>query len=150
MKKFLLVSIVMLLCCTTMFGQSRGRGHDIPCRECNWMVKGIHLYGKKSEAYYKIIHRYAYKIEREARKYKQDREKTSRRIYKFRVERDRKIRSLLSPSEYRTYLRFCRERPERIHDRRYWFQERSGHGRPNRPGRPNPWDDGCWYSNERS
>lgn len=37
------------------------------------------------------------------------------------MERDRKLQRVLSPSQFRLYVRFVRERPQRIHDYQGWY-----------------------------
>lgn len=37
------------------------------------------------------------------------------------MERDRKLQRILSPSQFRLYVRFVREHPQRIHDYQGWY-----------------------------
>lgn len=76
---------------------------------------------RQAAEYHKIIHRYGEKIEREARKHYRYWDQSARKIYKLRMERDRKLQRILSPSQFRLYVRFVREAPTRIHDWRGWY-----------------------------
>ena len=61
------------------------------------------------------------------------------------MERDRKLQRVLSPSQFRLYVRFVRERPQRIHDYQGWYNN------PNYPDyRPSHvcwrYEDHYWYN----
>lgn len=85
------------------------------------MEQAIRMTNRQAAEYHKIIHRYGEKIEREARKHYRYWDQSARKIYKLRMERDRKLQRILSPSQFRLYVRFVREAPTRIHDWRGWY-----------------------------
>ena len=87
------------------------------CQNCLWMEQAIRMTNRQAAEYHKIIHRYGEKIEREARKHYRYWDQSAQKIYKLRMERDR----ILSPSQFRLYVRFVRETPTRIHDWRGWY-----------------------------
>ena len=86
------------------------------CQNCLWMEQAIRMTNRQAAEYHKIIHRYGEKIEREARKHYRYWDQSAQKIYKLRMERDRKLQRILSPSQFRLYVRFVRETPTRIHD----------------------------------
>jgi hypothetical protein len=91
------------------------------CQNCLWMEQAIRMTNRQAAEYHKIIHRYGEKIEREARKHYRYWDQSAQKIYKLRMERDRKLQRILSPSQFRLYVRFVRETPTRIHDWRGWY-----------------------------
>lgn len=129
MKKWIACLLLIFIGSGFVYGQSRHVRHGLPCRECEWMVRTIRLSDRRADSYYKIIHTYAKKIEKEARKGGKDWRKAERKINQYRTERDRKVRSILTPQQFRVYARFIKERPSRIHDRSRWFKPVPDHRR---------------------
>lgn len=91
------------------------------CENCHWMERAIRMTSRQAAEYHKIIHKYGQKIEREARKDYRYWDKAAEKIYKLRMERDRKLQRVLSPSQFNLYVRYVRENPTRIHDWKGWF-----------------------------
>ncbi len=91
------------------------------CDDCLWMQSTLHLPMGKAARYHDIIHDYGRRIAREIERGYHDWDRVALRIYKLRMERDRQLQRLLSPDEFRMFLRFSREFPLRIHDCRGWF-----------------------------
>ena len=60
------------------------------CQNCLWMEQAIRMTNRQAAEYHKIIHRYGEKIEREARKHYRYWDQSALKIYKLRMERDRK------------------------------------------------------------
>lgn len=123
MKRVSVIFILVLFC--SLQGHAQfwiSFGWDEPhCRNCHWMEEAIRMTNRQAAEYHKIIHKYGQKIEREARKHYRYWDKSAQKIYKLRMERDRKLQRILSPSQFRLYVRFVRETPTRIHDWRGWF-----------------------------
>lgn len=91
------------------------------CKNCLWMEQAMRLNPRQAASYHSTIHKYGQRIEKEARKPNRYWNTAARRIYDLRMDRDKKIQRILSPSQFRMYVRFVRERPERIHDYRGWY-----------------------------
>ena len=123
MKKLSILLIAILFC--SLQGHAQfwiSFGWNEPhCQNCLWMEQAIRMTNRQAAEYHKIIHRYGEKIEREARKHYRYWDQSARKIYKLRMERDRKLQRILSPSQFRLYVRFVREAPTRIHDWRGWY-----------------------------
>lgn len=123
MKKLSILLIAILFCSLQGYAQFWiSFGWNEPhCQNCLWMEQAIRMTNRQAAEYHKIIHRYGEKIEREARKHYRYWDQSARKIYKLRMERDRKLQRILSPSQFRLYVRFVREAPTRIHDWRGWY-----------------------------
>lgn len=123
MKRLSILLIVVLFC--SLQGHAQfwiSFGWNEPhCHNCLWMEQAIRMTNRQAAEYHKIIHRYGEKIEREARKHYRYWDQSARKIYRLRMERDRKLQRILSPSQFRLYVRFVRETPTRIHDWRGWY-----------------------------
>lgn len=138
MKRISFVCLLILLC--SLPGQAQfwiSFGWNEPhCQSCLWMEQAMHLNGRQAADYHHIIHKYGQKIEKEARKHYRYWDHSAKKIFNLRMERDRKLQSVLSPSQFRLYVRFVRERPQRIHDYQGWYNN------PNYPNyRPS---HTCW------
>lgn len=113
--------------------------YRIPCRNCEWMAKSMHLTEPHAVAYYKIIHRYAERIEKEV--FKADPRhinRVNKRIANLRIERDQRVKAILTPPQFRSYIRYIKERPQRIHDQHEWFDH---HGHCPYSRHSSRWDD---------
>lgn len=123
MKRISLICLLVFLCSLPGYSQFwiSFNWNDSHCDNCLWMEHALHLSSRRAAEYHRIIHKYGKKIEREARRETRYWERSAERIYKLRMERDRALQRLLSPSEFRLYVRFIRETPTRIHDYRGWF-----------------------------
>lgn len=123
MKRVSLMLIVILLC--SLQGKAQfwiSFGWNEPhCQNCLWMEQAIRMNNRQAADYHKIIHKYGQKIEKEARKHYRYWDQSARAIYNLRMERDRKLQRILSPAQFRLYVRFVRETPTRIHDWQRWF-----------------------------
>lgn len=123
MKRVSIILIAILLC--TLQGKAQfwiSFGWNEPhCQNCLWMEQAMRMNNRQAADYHKIIHRYGQKIEKEARKHYRYWDQSARAIYNLRMERDRKLQRVLSPSQFRLYVRFVRETPARIHDYQGWF-----------------------------
>ena len=73
------------------------------------MDHALHLNHRQADEYHSIIHRYGKRIEKEARRPYKYWDDAAYKIYKLRMERDRKLQRVLSPSQFRTYVRLVRE-----------------------------------------
>ena len=101
------------------------------CQNCLWMEQAIRMNNRQAADYHRIIHKYGQKIEKEARKHYRYWDQSARAIFKLRMERDRRLQRILSPSQFRLYVRFVREVPTRIHDYQGWFNNPTySHYRP--------------------
>lgn len=155
MKRASFILTLILLCSLQGYAQFWiSFGWNEPhCRNCQWMEQAIRMNNRQASDYHGIIHKYGQKIEREARKHYRSWDQSARNIYKLRMERDRKLQRILSPSQFRMYVQFVRETPTRIHDYQGWF---------NNPHYPNyrptdichRYEDHYWhnqweYSNDR-
>lgn len=126
MKRVSIIGIIaLLLSLSCLQGQAQfwiSFGWNEPhCQNCLWMEQAIRLTARQAAEYHQIIHKYGQKIEKEARREYRYWDKSAEKIYKLRMERDRKLQHILSPSQFRLYVRFVREAPTRIHDWRGWF-----------------------------
>lgn len=123
MKRISFVCLLILLC--SLPGQAQfwiSFGWNEPhCQSCLWMEQAMHLNGRQAADYHHIIHKYGQKIEKEARKHYRYWDHSAKKIFNLRMERDRKLQRVLSPSQFRLYVRFVRERPQRIHDYQGWY-----------------------------
>ena len=110
MKKLSILLIAILFCSLQGYAQFWiSFGWNEPhCQNCLWMEQAIRMTNRQAAEYHKIIHRYGEKIEREARKHYRYWDQSARKIYKLRMERDRKLQRILSPSQFRLYVRFVR------------------------------------------
>ena len=103
MKKLSILLIAILFC--SLQGHAQfwiSFGWNEPhCQNCLWMEQAIRMTNRQAAEYHKIIHRYGEKIEREARKHYRYWDQSARKIYKLRMERDRKLQRILSPSQFR-------------------------------------------------
>lgn len=95
---------------------------DAHCNSCIWMQQAMRLSDRQMKEYHHIIHQYGRKIEVEARREHKYWDRSAERIYKFRMERDRKLQKLLSNDQFRLFIRFVREEPKRIHDWYGWYK----------------------------
>lgn len=122
-RRISFICLLGVLCSLSMYGQFwiDFRWNEPHCRSCGWMEDALRLSGSRAAEYHKIIHKYGEKIEREARRDYRYWDKSARKIYDLRIERDRRIQRILSPSQFRMYVRFVREDPKRIHDYRGWY-----------------------------
>lgn len=123
MKRISFICLLILLC--SLPGQAQfwiSFGWNEPhCQSCLWMEQAMRLNGRQAADYHKIVHRYGQKIEKEARKHYRYWDQSAKKIFNLRMERDRKLQHILSPSQFRLYVRFVRERPQRIHDYQGWY-----------------------------
>lgn len=147
MKRIYLLCMLMLLC--SLPGQAQfwiSFGWNEPhCQSCLWMEQAMRLNGRQAADYHNIVHKYGQKIEKEARKHYRYWDQSAKKIFNLRMERDRKLQRVLSPSQFRLYVRFVRERPQRIHDYQGWYNN------PNYPDyRPSHvcwrYEDHYWYN----
>lgn len=147
MKRIYLLCMLMLLC--SLRGQAQfwiSFGWNEPhCQSCLWMEQAMRLNGRQAADYHNIVHKYGQKIEKEARKHYRYWDQSAKKIFNLRMERDRKLQRVLSPSQFRLYVRFVRERPQRIHDYQGWYNN------PNYPDyRPSHvcwrYEDHYWYN----
>lgn len=106
-----------------------GTTRHLPCRDCDWMAHSLHLSDNKAKAYYTIIHNYLAKIDKEVRYANRNPKRADAKIRQLRIERERKIRSILTPAQFRLYVRFCKERTSRIHEQPRWFNNSNYHRR---------------------
>lgn len=138
MKRISFICVLILLC--SLPGQAQfwiSFGWNEPhCQSCLWMEQAMRLNGRQAADYHNIVHKYGQKIEKEARKHYRYWDQSAKKIFNLRMERDRRLQRVLSPSQFRLYVRFVRERPQRIHDYQGWY---------NNPHYPNyrP-SDVCW------
>lgn len=123
MKQLSLIGLLLLLVSLPGNAQFWIRfGWNEPhCQNCLWMEQAMHLSPRQAADYHKMVHRYGQKIEKEAQKHYRYWDQSARKIYTLRMERDRRLQSILTPSQFRLYVRFVREHPQRIHDYRGWF-----------------------------
>lgn len=124
MKRISFICILILLCSLPGYSQFWiNFGWNEPhCQNCLWMEQSMRLNGRQAADYHKIVHKYGQKIEKEARRDYRYWDQAARRIYDLRMDRDRKLQHILNPSQFRLYVRFVRERPQRIHDYQGWFK----------------------------
>lgn len=146
MKRLSIILMVVLLC--SLQGHAQfwiSFGWNEPhCQNCLWMEQAIRMNNRQAAEYHKIIHKYGEKIEREARRHYRYWDQSAQKIYKLRMERDRKLQRILSPSQFRLYVRFVRETPTRIHDWRGWYN--NPHYADYRPSRNcHRYEDHYWH-----
>ena len=147
MKRISFICLLILLC--SLPGRAQfwiSFGWNEPhCQSCLWMEQAMRLNGRQAADYHNIVHKYGQKIEKEARKHYRYWDQSAKKIFNLRMERDRKLQRVLSPSQFRLYVRFVRERPQRIHDYQGWYNN------PNYPDyRPSHvcwrYEDHYWYN----
>lgn len=106
MKKLSILLIAILFC--SLQGHAQfwiSFGWNEPhCQNCLWMEQAIRMTNRQAAEYHKIIHRYGEKIEREARKHYRYWDQSARKIYKLRMERDRKLQRIL---RLRSFVCMC-------------------------------------------
>lgn len=123
MKRISFICLLIFLC--SLPGQAQfwiSFGWNEPhCQSCLWMEKAMRLNGRQAADYHNIVHKYGQKIEKETRKHYRYWDQSAKKIFNLRMERDRKLQRVLSPSQFRSYVRFVRERPQRIHDYHGWY-----------------------------
>ena len=123
MKRISFIWLLILLC--SLPGRAQfwiSFGWNEPhCQSCLWMEQAMRLNGRQAADYHNIVHKYGQKIEKEARKHYRYWDQSAKKIFNLRMERDRKLQRVLSPSQFRLYVRFVRERPQRIHDYQGWY-----------------------------
>ena len=123
MKRFSLMMVLALLCSLPAFSQfwiniEWGAPH---CRHCEWMENALRLDPYEAAEYHRIIHKYGQRIEKEARREYRHWDKSARRIYELRLERDRKLQRIFTPGQFSLYVRLMRKYPQRIHDYKGWY-----------------------------
>lgn len=123
MKRIGWICLLMIACSLPGYSQFWiSFGWNEPhCQSCGWMEEALRLSPARAAEYHKIIHKYGQRIEREARRDCRYWDKSASKIYNLRMERDRRIQRLLTPSQFALYVRFVREHPQRIHDYRGWY-----------------------------
>lgn len=97
MKRLSSILMAVLFCSLQGYAQfwiSFG-WNDPHCQNCLWMEQAIRMTNRQAAEYHKIIHRYGEKIEREARKHYRYWDQSAQKIYKLRMERDRKLQRIL-------------------------------------------------------
>ena len=122
MKKLSILLIAILFC--SLQGHAQfwiSFGWNEPhCQNCLWMEQAIRMTNRQAAEYHKIIHRYGEKIEREARKHYRYWDQSARKIYKLRMERDRKLQRILSPSQFRLYIPIGNANNDLHNDGTHW------------------------------
>lgn len=131
MKKLSLITLLILICYLPGYSQFwiEFNWNAPGCQSCAWMTQSLRMSPKQSKDYHKVIHQYGKKIEKETRKDYKHWDKAAVRIYDLRIDRDRKIQRILSPQQFNLYVRYTRERPQRIHDYRGWYENPRYKGR---------------------
>lgn len=124
MKRTSIIFLLILLCSLPGYSQFWiNFGWNEPhCQSCGWMEQAMRLSSGQAADYHKTVHKYGQRIEKEARKHYRYWDQSASAIYKLRMERDRKLQRILSPSQFRLYVRFVRENPKRIHDYQGWYK----------------------------
>ncbi len=119
-----LIALLILICSIPGYSQFwiEFGWHDPQCRQCMSMAQSLHLSHKQARDYQKVVHKYGQKIEKEARKDYRYWDKSARKIFDLRMDRDRKIQRILSPHQFSYYISYSQERPQRIHDYRGWYE----------------------------
>ena len=147
MKRIYLLCMLMLLC--SLPGQAQfwiSFGWNEPhCQSCLWMEQAMRLNGRQAADYHNIVHKYGQKIEKEARKHYRYWDQSAKKIFNLRMERDRKLQRVLSPSQgWYNNPNYPDYRPSHVcwrYEDHYWYNEWVySNGRWN--GR---FDDGKWY-----
>jgi hypothetical protein len=91
------------------------------CGTCSDMINDLGLNSRQAYEYERIVHSYGQRIEKETRRQSIYWDDSARRIYKLRMERDRKLQRILSPDQFYLYLDISRENPTFIHDWIGWY-----------------------------
>lgn len=123
MKRISFICLLILLCSLPGKAQywNNFGWNESHCKNCLWMEQSMRLNGRQAADYHDIVHRYGQRIEKEARKHYRYWDQSAKKIFNLRMDRDRKLQRVLSPSQFRLYVRFVRERPQRIHDYQGWY-----------------------------
>lgn len=143
MKRISFICLLILLCALpakSQFWITFG-WNDPHCQSCLWMEQAMHLSRRQAADYHKTIHKYGQKIEKEARKHYRYWDQSAKKIYRLRLERDRRLQHILTPAQFRLYVRFVREHPQRIHDYKGWYNN------PKYPSYRPSWD--CRHYEDR-
>lgn len=127
-RKWIILLILTFIYSSYSYSQL-GLNRHRPCRDCDWMTHSLHLSDNKAKAYYTIIHSYSAKIEKEMRYANRNPKRADLKIRQLRIERERKIQNILTPAQFRLYVRFCKERISRIHEQLRWFNNSQYHHR---------------------
>lgn len=147
MKKITFITLLLMLLSfqgNAQFWINFGWGEP-NCRTCDWMERALRMTPRQARDYNKIVHRYGEKIERETRRPHKYWDDCARHIYDLRIERDRRLQRILSPNQFRSYIRYSRENPTRIHDWRGWYN--NPHYPTYRPSRGcHRYEDHYWHS----
>lgn len=124
MKKISLITLLILICSLPGYSQFwiEFGWNEPQCHQCMTMAHNLQLSPKQAKEYQKIVHKYGQRIEREARREYRHWDKSARKIYDLRMDRDRKIQRLVSPYQFGMYIRYSQDRPGRIHDYRGWYE----------------------------
>lgn len=123
MKRISFICLLILFCslpATSQFWINFG-WNEPHCQNCLWMEQAMHLSPRQAADYHKTIHKYGQKIEKEARRHYRHWNQSAKKIYSLRMERDRRLQHILTPAQFRLYIRFVREHPQRIHDYKGWY-----------------------------
>lgn len=123
MRRLSLFCILILFCGLPAYCQfwNDFGWEESHCQSCLWMERALRLPERKAAEYHRLIHTYGKKIEKETRRDSRHWDRAARNIYKYRMERDGKIQYILTPAQFNLYVRYSRERPQRIHDYRGWY-----------------------------
>lgn len=123
MKRLGLLCVLMVLCALPAYSQFwiDFRWEESHCQNCLWMEQSLRLPPRQAAEYHRLVHQYGKKIEKEARRDSRYWDRAARNIYNYRLERDRKIQYVLTPSQFNLYIRYTRERPALIHDYQGWY-----------------------------
>lgn len=124
MKRLSLISLLILFISLPGYSQFwiEFGWHQPNCRQCSSMAQSLQLSPKQAREYEKIVHKYGQRIEKEANRPYKHWDKAAGKIYDLRMDRDKKLLRLLSPYQFDKYVYLTRERPQRIHDYRDWFE----------------------------
>lgn len=127
MKRLSLISLLVLLISLPGYSQFwiEYGWHQANCSQCRSMAASLQLNPKQAREYEKIVHKYGQRIEKEARRDYKHWDKAAKKIYDIRMDRDKKLLRLLSPYQFDRYVYLTRERPQRIHDYRGWYEHPS-------------------------
>jgi hypothetical protein len=85
------------------------------------MINDLGLNPRQAYEYERIVHNYGEKIEKETRRQSIYWDDSARRIYKLRMERDRRLQRIFTPDQFYLYLELSRENPTFIHDWIGWY-----------------------------
>ena len=140
MKRIILMSLLVWFLSLPGYGQFwvKFEWGIASCPECRWMESALHLPPSAAREYQRIIHSYGKRIEREARRDCRHWDRSAKRIFDLRMERDRHLQALMDYGQFNLYVRLIRETPKRIHDYIGWY---------NNPYCPDfhPTHDCYWY-----